>query len=177
MKIIILFLSITILAGCKQNDCEDHDFTYAFKAFVSYNQGAFWVYTDTLSGISDTIYLTGQTLTFEDECSGTAVPEGVLKQTFTSSYFQDTIAITGEARASQNRYNGHVIAGTFYESGPHYDSLEVLGIWYHNVYECVVGGDKYYWAIRVGVIKKLITFPAGSSNVYLFQLSSYDLIP
>jgi hypothetical protein len=178
MKILALCLSIALITGCRsKQDCDDHDFTYAFKAFVTFTENAYWVYTDTLSGITDTLVLTDQAITFEDECSGTAVPEGVIKQTFTSSYFHDSIAVTAEARASQNRYNGHVVLGTFFESGTHYDSLEVLGTWYRNVYECVLGGDKYYWAVRVGVIKKLITFPAGSSNVYLFQLSSYDLIP
>lgn len=172
------FLSIIILAfliSCDgpYKDCPEYYFSDKYKSFVFATPGSYWIYKDTILGITDSIYMISQSVKFQEDCKYNAQPQESLNQQLSSSYFKENNNQywTGYGSAQTGVYNGLYILGWYSDiSGIVIDSMQVQGVWYRNVLEFTTTNSKYYRAKGIGLIKKEFYILESPDTIYHFEL-------
>jgi len=184
LKIIIVkvyfFLLLVLLYSCeKPSNCDDHYFTDDFKSFVYAEEGSYWVFQDTLLGLTDTITIISQDFEFSEECSFSSQPHETIEHTIASSHFikENGKLWHGRGNAQGNYYDGGLMLG-FYDDYNYlsYDSILMNDIWYYEVREYSLGLVKFLSAKNIGIIQREFTFIDQSDTLYNFQLVSYVVI-
>ncbi len=175
-----LFIALVIfLVSCeKPSDCTEHYFTDKYKSYVYSTPGSYWIFEDTLLGITDSIYLVSQSVQFNDDCSVTFRPQEQLKQQLTSSYFKgdNNYIWTAFGNAELNEYDCGYILGWYSDYGGNLiDSMLVQGTWYKDILEFTTTNSKYYRAKGVGLIKKEFYKRNSIDTTYHFELVKYQL--
>jgi hypothetical protein len=174
---VILFLFII---GCDSGykNCPDHYFSDTYKSYTVFNEGSYWIYKDTLYGVTDSMNLIFQGISFDSDCSYHGEPEEELIQHFTSSFFNNDGAysiIYGYAELAWYNDNTQTPTAFYADHLTNYDidSMLINNVWYKDLKVIKNGDYEAYWAKNVGLIKKLI--PISSDTVYNFELVRYML--
>jgi hypothetical protein len=174
-----LILLLIALAGCETpSDCTDRYFSDKFKSHILFNEGSYWVYDDTLNGISDSICLVYQSLEFKQRCTVSSPPQELVQQRFTSSYFKGDNNYNWSAMGSAdlNEYIGNSLVGGYMDiEGVAIDSMLIGGVLYKDVLEFSMFNNKYYRAKGIGLIKKEIYSSNPDDRIFNFELKRYKL--
>ena len=84
-----LLIALIYLMGCESpSECIEHYFSDNYRSYFYFNEGSYWIYEDTILGITDSVYLVSQTIEFDEDCRPSTQPHEVLYHIFTSSYFK-----------------------------------------------------------------------------------------
>lgn len=177
-----------IYCGCDgpYRNCPEHYFSESFMLHTSFHDGSYWIYCDTVYNVTDSIVLISQEIDYKEDCDYHGDPEQILTQSFYSSLFEPHQFLM-DCRASNPVYYADDVLGFFrddlkigesmwftYEAK--YDSLLVNDHWYKGVMVFTAGNDhKYFWAEKVGLIKKMFPAPDNSSIVYDFEIVRYKI--
>jgi hypothetical protein len=177
-----------LLAACDgpYKNCPEHYFSEEFKSYTFFNDGSYWVYQDTLNNKLDSIYLLSQEIKYKEDCDYTGEPEEFLTQSFYSSFFVPN-EFNIDCRAADRVYLGYDFSGYFrddlivgesnnftYEEK--IDSLLINETWYKDVMVFTKFNlYKYYWARRVGLVKKVFPDPNNSGTIYDFEIVRYKI--
>ena len=183
MKYFLPLFLLTLFLGCDgpYNDCPQYRFSDNYKSYTFFNEGSWWVYKDTVYHQTDSMSLIAQSVEFIDYCDYNTQSEEVLEQQFSSTFFAVNNKIHGHASFGEYNTDGNVPVGIFMDRGvvaqpPEFlDSLKVNGVWYQSIYVFKSGSHEYYWAKDIGLVKKVLPYPATSDTVYHFDLVRYQL--
>ncbi|RLC09780.1 MAG: hypothetical protein DRI24_21265 [Deltaproteobacteria bacterium] len=175
----VFFLIVACDGGYR--NCPEHYFSETYKSYIFFEEGSYWVYEDTAYGVTDSMNLVFQGISFDDDCSYRGEPEEELVQRFTSSFFfpdgKDSQIVGNAQLGIYNQRNTRPTAyfNEYYNWGDHHiDSMQINGSWYTEVRYFDLGNLEAYWAKDVGLIKKVI--PSwGGDTVYNFELVRYEL--
>jgi len=176
-----LLIALIYLMGCESpSECIEHYFSDNYRSYFYFNEGSYWIYEDTILGITDSVYLVSQTIEFDEDCRPSTQPHEVLYHIFTSSYFKgnDNYQWYAGGNAELEDYYGQTLNGMYMDpSTPVSDSMYVNGVWYKNVMaDTLSSGNKYLRAKGIGLIKKEFNFyPSENDTLYRFNLVRYHL--
>lgn len=180
--LILFILSVLIFsfANCKK-DKPTYYMPQEFKDFILYSEGSYWIYEDSITGNTDSIYLSNYNINIA-EPSHFDYKYEKLEQNFYSSF-----SIESQYRAetwllqledpSLYEYTGYGYYGGNKDANIEYisnfDSLNIKGVWYKDV-KCIYNYDGnityYYWVKYIGIIKKEDKF-----NNQNWQLIKYHI--
>lgn len=163
-------------------NCPEYHYSDELKSNVIFNSGSYWIYQDSLLGITDSIHLDAQDFTFDEICKPQSHPSDVISQTFYSSFWShgiDTFRYFVKCRASWNPsynpdwdflgyFNGSLASDDQYNYAT-LDSLYVKGVWYYNIKIFSNADHTFYWSKHTGLIRKEIK-SAVNDTVYHFDL-------
>ena len=177
-KHFIIIILITLVSCEKPSDCTEHYFSDEYKSYIFFSEGSYWIYEDTLLGITDSIYLVYHSVHFDDNCTVSFQPQELLEQHFTSSYFKgnNNYNWSASGMAHLNEYLGGSLLGWYYDyDGISIDSMLIGGVWYNDIIEFSYQNDKYYRAKGIGLIKKEFDYVNSGDTIYNFELTRYHL--
>lgn len=185
MKKLYLLLFCLSFYSCEDpGPCEASFFSDEFLSYTFYKTGSTWVYKDDFHNVADTVTLVYSTVEYDDECTTDRMPEEIMKQQYSSTFFQasgrDTI-ITSSATYQTFNENYKVPMGYYSDfvnepKGDYgLDSIQIQGHWYRDIKVFKIYAGEAVWAKNVGLIRKTIEYPYGSDSIYTFELVNVDL--
>lgn len=180
MRKLLLLMFVVFIVGCNKPDpCEESYFSNDFKAYTIFPTGSYWVYQDTSSNVTDSVYLLYQNITLNDYCNATTEYEEILEQRFYSSFFHDGspyLSIWAHASTYYNQSQDYPM-GVFYENASDIDTMTVNNVLYNDVkaIEISQGSVEFYWAKDIGLIRKVMPEAYLSDSVVNFDLVRYHI--
>jgi len=183
VNIILSFLLAFLLWTCDSSHkrCENrYYFSDEFKSYTFFNEGSYWVYEDSTYHKIDSVYISYQSIILHDECDGNSKFEERLTQHIYSSYFQtNTDYFSLSIGASVKKYTliGKAYPmGHYWINGEKLDSVKVNNVWYKDITVCETsGGNRFYWAKNIGLIKKPLRYPYNNDTLIHFELLRYHI--
>ncbi len=177
------FLKIAILiafVSCETpSDCTEQYFSKEFESYMFFKDGSYWVYEDTALGITDSIYLDYQYVSFDEHCSVSSKPHEELEQGLISSYFEGNNNFSWKIRTSaeMTMYVGIPVLGMYRNYGDLFvDSMLVKDVWYKDVKEFAEPNTyNFCWAKGIGLIKKEFGNFTEGDTVFHFDLVRYHI--
>ena len=175
----LIFIFLILIVSCeKPSDCTEYYFSQDYKSHLFFNNGSYWIYEDTLNNIIDTITLISHQLSFDDRCTPSNQPHETLEQEFTSTYFtgDNNNKWSANGNSEFESYMGGLLLGWYADNdGVRIDSMKINDIWYKDILEIDYNGSKYFWAIEIGLIKKIFDYNIHKDNLYHFEIKEYHL--
>ncbi|PLX04218.1 MAG: hypothetical protein C0595_04185, partial [Marinilabiliales bacterium] len=141
MKNILIILALSLVVSCDgpYRNCPEYYFSDDYKAYTNFNENSYWIYSDTVFGITDSVVLLNQFIEFIDFCDYNTKSQEILEQTFFSSFVGNNsseIKIRGHAFMQKYNTEYQLPQGLFTDNTDlidpdnFIDSLEINGVWY-----------------------------------------------